>query len=214
MDETNNESLAATLAKYEIELAAEQIERLDAYSRLLWEVNETLNLTRHTDYERFVTRDLVDSIQLANLIEPEETVLDVGTGGGVPGIVISILRPDVTLTLCDSVAKKARAVAEIVAELELPIPVVHGSVQDILEDHGFHVLIARAVAPLSKMLKWLAPHWGNIGRLLAVKGSRWAEERGEARHFGLLKGLQLRRAATYETPGTDAENVILKIWSN
>jgi 16S rRNA (guanine527-N7)-methyltransferase len=214
LDDTNTDSLAATLAKYEIELAATQIERLEAYCRLLWEVNESLNLTRHTDYERFVTRDLIDSIQLANLIESEETVLDVGTGGGVPGIVISILRPDVTMTLCDSVAKKARAVAEIISRMELPIPVVHGSVQDILQDHGFHVLIARAVAPLSKLLKWLTPHWGNIGRLLALKGSRWAEERGEARHYGLLKGLQLRRAATYQTPGTDAENVVLKIWSD
>ena len=62
------------------------------------------------------------------------------------------------------------------------------------------------------MLKWFQPHWGSIGRLLSVKGPKWVEERGEARHRGLLQNVALRRAAVYTTPGTDAENVILKIW--
>jgi 16S rRNA (guanine527-N7)-methyltransferase len=72
--------------------------------------------------------------------------------------------------------------------------------------------VARAVAPLPKILTWLAPHWDAFDRLLIIKGPSWVEERAQARHHGQLHGLELRKAATYETPGTGAESVILKIW--
>ena len=65
--------------------SAPQIARLEAYCRLLWDWNSKLNLTRHTDFEKFVTRDLTDSLVFARFLGQGETVLDVGTGGGVPG---------------------------------------------------------------------------------------------------------------------------------
>jgi 16S rRNA G527 N7-methylase RsmG len=68
--------------------------QLDNYRRQLWAWNERLNLTRHTTLEKFVSRDVVDSHQLSNLLQRGERVLDVGTGGGVPGVVLAILRPD------------------------------------------------------------------------------------------------------------------------
>jgi 16S rRNA (guanine527-N7)-methyltransferase len=67
------------------------------------------------------------------------------------------------------------------------------------------------VAALAKILRWLEPHWNAFDRLLLIKGRKWVEERGEARHVGLLKKLELRKAATYLTPRTDAESVILSI---
>ncbi|MDP6723138.1 MAG: 16S rRNA (guanine(527)-N(7))-methyltransferase RsmG, partial [Pirellulaceae bacterium] len=60
--------------------------------------------------------------------------------------------------------------------------------------------------------KWLEPHWGSFGRLLAFKGPRWVAERGEARHLGFFNKLQLRLAVQYDMPGTDSKSVILKIW--
>jgi 16S rRNA (guanine527-N7)-methyltransferase len=82
----------------------------------------------------------------------------------------------------------------------------------VLEINTFDTLVARAVASLRKVLTWLAPHWDAFDRLLLVKGPAWVDERSEARHHGLLKGLELRKAATYLTPQTGAETVILKIW--
>ena len=73
---------------------------------------------------------MIDSVALAGLIRPEEEILDLGTGGGVPGILLAILRPDIQVALCDSVAKKANAVHEIINELELPIPVHHGMTEE------------------------------------------------------------------------------------
>src|SRR5438034_11828161 len=98
------DTLPAALARHGIELPDDQVAALDRYCKRLWDWNERLNLTRHTTYEKFVARDVVDSLQLANLLEPKERVLDVGTGGGVAGAVIAILRPDLKVSLCDSVA--------------------------------------------------------------------------------------------------------------
>ena len=77
-------------------------------AQLLWEWNEKINLTRHTDYEKFVGRDLVDSLAFAEFLEQGEKVLDVGSGGGVPGVVLAIVRPDLKISLSDSVGKKAK----------------------------------------------------------------------------------------------------------
>jgi 16S rRNA (guanine527-N7)-methyltransferase len=211
LNEPAADTLAAALARHQLQLPAEQIEQLDRYRQLLWEWNERMNLTRHTDFERFVSRDVLDSHQLAQLVSAGESVLDFGTGGGVPGVVVAILRPDVRVAVCDSVGKKAKAVEAIVKELGLDIPVYAVRAEQVLAKRRFDVLMARAVGSLADVLKWLAPHWNAIGRMLLVKGPKWVEERGEARHRGLLHGIALRVAATYPMPGTYSESVILKL---
>src|SRR5690242_6162996 len=101
-------SLADVLAKHRIELSAEQISLLARYCRLLWDWNAKINLTRHDDFEKFVARDVVDTLAIARHLGQSERVLDVGSGGGAPGIVLAIVRPDLTVALSESVAKKAR----------------------------------------------------------------------------------------------------------
>jgi 16S rRNA (guanine527-N7)-methyltransferase len=211
LDLDDADSLELALARYEISLAQPQIERLDRYCRLLWDWNEKLNLTRHTTWDKFVARDLVDSLQLSQLLEPGQEVLDVGTGGGVPGIVLAILREDVEVSLCESVQKKARAVQEMVGQLDLPCPVYAERAEKLLEDLRYDVLVARAVGPLWKMCKWFQNSWHEFGCLLAVKGPGWVEERAAARERGMLQQVKLRRVASYPMPGTDSESVILRI---
>jgi 16S rRNA (guanine527-N7)-methyltransferase len=117
----------------------------------------------------------------------------------------------VKVILCESVAKKAKAVAAIVQETGVSAEVHHARAETLLEHQGFDSLLIRAVAPLAKLLTWFNPHWTKIGRLLIIKGPSWVEERGEARHRGLFKGLQLRKRAAYPLSGTDSESVILEI---
>lgn len=205
------DSLAQSLSEHGIELPSEQVELLAKYAHLLWDWNEKINLTRHTTWDKFVSRDLVDSLWLEKFLDAGERVLDIGTGGGVPGIVLAIVRPDLEVALCDSVAKKARVAEDIVAKLELPIRVHHAAVQDVLKTQQFDSLVARAVAPISKILTWLEPHWDAFKQLLLVKGPAWLEERGEARHKGLLNDLSLRKLASYPLPGTESESVVLAI---
>jgi 16S rRNA (guanine527-N7)-methyltransferase len=208
---THGECLSARLAEHGIDLPAEQVELLDRYCRLLWQWNTRLNLTRHTDYEKFVSRDLVDSLVISKHLEPGERVLDVGTGGGVPGIVLAICRPELEMALCESVAKKARVVEQIVAEMGLSVPVYHRRAEDLLAERTFDTLVARAVAPLAKLLTWFRDRWGAFDRLLAVKGPQWLTERQEARQLNLLKDLQLRKLEAWPLPGTDSESVLLEI---
>jgi 16S rRNA (guanine527-N7)-methyltransferase len=211
VNDKTGDTLRDALERHAIELPDEQIEQLDRYCRALWSWNEKLNLTRHTDYEKFVARDVVDSLALEPFLDSGDRVLDVGTGGGVPGVVLAILRPDLEMALCDSVAKRAKAARAIVAEAGLDIAVHHAPVQELLEREQFDTLVVRAVAPLAKLLGWLAPHWDAFDRLLVIKGPAWIEERKQAHDAGLLRRLHLRKLASYPIPGTQSQSVVLSI---
>ncbi|CAL1151125.1 unnamed protein product [Cladocopium goreaui] len=208
-------SAFAAIQLHDLEIDEPSLEKLDAYRESLWSWNEKLNLTRHTTLEKFVARDLFDTLQLSALIDEGERVLDIGSGGGVPGLPLSVLRPDLDVSVCESVAKKANVLASMVETLSLPVTVYGERVEHLFEPEAgvapFETLIARAVAPLWKFMRWLRPQPDQWGRLLLIKGPSWVEERGEARHRGLMKGYQLRRVAEYTTPGSDAVSTVLSV---
>lgn len=208
-DESSN--LEEALQRHAIALDPECVAPLDAYREALWAWNEQLNLTRHTTFDKFVARDVADSLELAKLLGPRQRVLDVGTGGGVPGLILAICRPDLRVQVCESTQKKAKALQAMVSQLSLPVEVHACRAEELLELRTYDTLVARAVAPLPKLLYWFNLHWDAFDQLLLIKGRSWIDERSEARRLGFLKPLELRKAATYRTPGTDAESVILKL---
>ncbi len=164
------------------------------------------------DYRTFAARNVVDSLAFARALEPGERMLDVGTGGGVPGIVLAITRPDVAVELCESVGKKARVVQDIVRALGLKVPVHHARAEDLLAaGRKYDTLVLRAVARLDKLLTWFRPHWGRFRRMLVLKGPSWVEERKACRERQLLLDLDLRRLEAYVIPGTQAESVLLQL---
>jgi 16S rRNA (guanine527-N7)-methyltransferase len=93
----------------------------------------------------------------------------------------------------------------------LKTAVFHGPAQEALLKKRYDTLTVRAVAPLKKLLEWFKTHWNSFDRLLVLKGPAWVEERGEARHFGLMKNLALRKLKSYPLPGTESESVLLSI---
>jgi 16S rRNA (guanine527-N7)-methyltransferase len=205
-------AIAAACAAHGLDVPAGAVPGLAAYAASVWAWNERLNLTRHTDAERFVTRDVADAAAIAPHLAAGERVLDVGTGGGVPGVLLAILRPDLHVELCDSVGKRARAVEAIVKELGLSVP-VHAAAGQAVVQAGprYDTLVVRAVAPLLKLLGWFEPLCDRYGRLLVVKGPRWEEEKGEARHRGHVKRVTVRRIAGWPIRGSDNESVLLEI---
>lgn len=100
-------AIAAECAGLGLDVPAVAVPALSAYAASLWAWNERLNLTRHTDVETFVSRDVADAVAIVPHLARGERVLDVGTGGGVPGVLLSILRPDLRVELAESVAKKS-----------------------------------------------------------------------------------------------------------
>ena len=205
------DTLEDALTRHGFKLTKGKVNKIDKYCQLLWEKNTHLNLTRHTDYEKFVSRDIVDSLHLAELLTQGEHVLDVGTGGGVPGVVLAILRPDLKIELCDATGKKAIAVGEIVDALDLDLPVWHTKGEDLLKIHRFQTLVIRAVARIKKLMELFTPYWHAFDRMLLVKGPQWVGERGESRHFNQFGKAALRKLDSYEIPGTGVESVILQI---
>jgi len=145
-------------------------------------------------------------------LRQNEEVLDVGTGGGVPGLVLAILRPDLKIALCDSVAKKVRAVDDMLKQLGLEVDVFPFRAEELLEDTRYDALVIRAVGPLWKLLAGFKPHWHSFRRMLVIKGPKWTEELTEARRRGLMQNLQIKTAAEYAMPGADGKSVVLKIW--
>lgn len=209
-------TIAAECDRLGLVVAPDAMPRLAAYAASLWSWNERLNLTRHVDAEAFVSRDVADAAAIAPHLAHGERILDVGTGGGVPGVILAILRPDLQVELCDSVAKKARAVGEIVHAAGLAIPVHAAAAQAIVAGRPkgpgrFDTLVVRAVAPLGKLLGWFAPVIDSFGRMLVVKGPRWEEERDDARFRGLTKRITIRRLGSWPIRGRDHESVLLEV---
>ena len=206
--------LQQTAQGYGVNLTDEAAEKLEAYCRLLWDWNTKINLTRHSDFDKFAARDLVDCAVLSRHLEAGENVLDVGSGGGVPGLVLAVLRPDLNITVCESVGKKAMVLDDMVEKLRLPVACCHGRAEEVLQTNEvrFSTLTVRAVAKIKKLLGWFNPHWNQFDRLLLIKGPAWVEERAEARHFGTLgKSLALRKLEEYPLHGTDSQSVLLQI---
>jgi 16S rRNA (guanine527-N7)-methyltransferase len=198
---------------------------LAMYAAALWDWNTRLNLTRHTDVSRFVSRDVGDSLAILPHLEAAEHVLDFGTGGGVPGVILAILRPDLRVDLSESVGKRVKALRSILESIPLALPVHAAAGQLVISENlagRFDTVVIRGVAPLVKLLGWLEPLADRYGRLLLVKGPRWEEEKSEARHRGFGKRVTIRRIAAWpirararaeqvEPQGTDQESVLLEV---
>lgn len=197
--------------QYGLQITAEQSVVLAAYLQRLQFWNERLNLTRHDQPELFVTRDLLDSLRLAGHLPRGARVLDVGSGGGVPGLIVAILRPDLTVAVCDSVGKKASALQDIVSSLGLSVQVIGQRVQDVLQRQRFQIVTARAVGAIDRLLPWFQPLWLAGAEVLLIKGPRWQEELAEAQRSGVAKGRRIERIASWHTPGRDGESVLLRI---
>ena len=205
------DQLEVALEEIGLQIHTHQVAKLERYCQLLWTWNEQINLTRHTTYPKFAARDVLDSWELSQLLRPDERVLDVGSGGGVPGIPVAILRPDLDITLSESVQKKARALSDMIQRLELACGVHNGRAELLLTEKRFNTVMARGVGSLEKILGWFKTCWKSIGRILLVKGPKWIDERNLARHHGLLRKLELRCLRKYSMPGTDSQSVILEI---
>ncbi len=210
------EDLKEAIAKFGLTDAAElsdesRVNKMRQYVVLLWIKNEQMNLTRHTTWDQFVSRDLVDTLELSSLIPEGVLVLDVGSGGGVPGLLLAILRPDLKLTLTESVGKKAAALGEFASALELDVEIYNERAEMVLEDFRFDVTIARAVGPLIKICRWFQGHWPSVGRLLAIKGPKWPEELQQASEADLTDEIEVNKIREYPTPGTEWNSVCLEI---
>ena len=198
-------------------LSARQHDLLHRYLDLLLAANVTMNLTRITDRAAAEVQHVGDSLTLLALLPRDpHRLVDVGTGGGVPGIPLAIARPDAQVLLVESTKKKAAFLRSAVADLGLKnVTVSDARAEDVgrAEEHRerYDVAVARAVATLAWLAEWLLPLVKpKAGKVLAMKGAKAADELpAAARAIKLLNGAP-RLVHAVELPGTE-HRVIVEI---
>ena len=161
-----------------MQLTDRQIAQLRAFASAVRESPHNLLSARGLD--ELEDRHIAEGLGVASLLPRRpHAVLDLGTGGGFPGLVIAIVRPDLRVALLDATRKKVEFVADVDQSLGVPVEVVHGRAEEVVHsrpDMRADVVTARAVAPLDRLIPLGLPFLRPQGQLWALKGARWAEE--------------------------------------
>lgn len=180
------------------------LERLGAFLARLLEANRTMNLTAIRDLESAWTRHVLDALTLLPYLEGAATAIDVGAGGGVPGLPLAIVRPDIAWTLLEATGKKARFLEATARDLGLEnVTVVAERAETAGRAGAAHrerhdAVTARAVGPLPVLLELAVPLARVGGLVLAIKGARAEEEIVEAK--AALHALHAAVIAVDRTP--------------
>ena len=172
------------------------LDRFELYQRLLLEWNEKMNLTAITDPVEVAQKHFADSLAALPYLQPGTKVIDVGTGAGFPGVPLLILRPELQLTLADSLQKRLTFLDALLQELGLHAQLVHGRAEDLgqnrLYREQFDAALSRAVAGLPVLLELTTPFVKVGGAAIAYKGDA-AEELEKAKSAAFLLHVQLRQ---------------------
>jgi 16S rRNA (guanine527-N7)-methyltransferase len=197
--------LASGIAQMGLDVSRETQEKLLAYMALLQKWNKVYNLTAVREPSEMVTLHLLDSLSVLPFIKARN-LLDVGSGGGLPGIVVAIVKPDLQVTTIDTVQKKAIFMRQVKGELGLEnLDVVHARVESYQPKQKFEVIISRAFSELALFLK-LTKH------LLAENGS-WLAMKGQVPHAELeILDVNSKKIIPLNVAGLQAERhlVVLK----
>lgn len=169
--------LAEGIAEMKLDVSAAQQDKLMDYLALMSKWNGVYNLTSLRDPMQMVTHHLLDSLAAVPAFVDASNVLDVGAGGGLPGIVLAITKPGMKVSMIDTVHKKTAFLKQVKAELELSNVTVHTmKVQDLDVSDKFDVITSRAFADLSDFLNWSGHLLAEGGKFIALKGTAPAEE--------------------------------------
>ncbi|WP_342711489.1 16S rRNA (guanine(527)-N(7))-methyltransferase RsmG [Nocardioides exalbidus] len=154
------------------------------YTELLATEGVVRGLIGPREAPRLWDRHVLNSAVLAEAIPPAASVCDIGTGAGLPGLVLAIARPDLSVTLVEPLLRRTTFLEEVVAHLDLTcVEVVRGRAEELHGQRTFDVVTSRAVAPLERLLGWSMPLVSPSGALVAMKGQSIHDEIESSRGF-------------------------------
>jgi len=217
---TSLDELAALWRSCAPDLTDEQVAGLARYRDLLHERNQRVNLTAVRDYPGIERRLILESLRLLPALTMRaavgDRVLDIGTGGGLPGMVLAIARPDLGFTLMDATGKKVQFLADAVEAMGLAnVRPLHGRAEEIARDTGyrgqFRVAVARAVSSLPTLIELGLPFVALGGYLVLPKGIDLDEELRAAERAGALVGGRVVEASILPEAGSSVETRLVVI---
>ena len=208
--------LRAGLADLGLALQDAQIQRLLDYQALIQKWTRVYNLTAVRDANEMLTHHLLDSLAVVRPLQQQVDVLregdgvvdptrllDVGSGAGLPGVVLAICCPDLVVHCVDTVAKKAAFVQQVAASLRLPnLKGIHARVETLKD--AYPIISSRAFASLADFTQWSGQALAEGGIWMAMKGKHPAEEIA-----ALPAGVEVFHVEPLQVPGLDAERCIL-----
>ncbi|MCE3608345.1 16S rRNA (guanine(527)-N(7))-methyltransferase RsmG [Massilia sp. P8910] len=202
--------LANGIKELKLDLNEQQHGQLLDYLALLAKWNSVYNLTSVRDPMQMVTHHALDSLAAVSAFEGATSVLDVGAGGGLPGIVLAIARPSMKVALIDTVHKKTAFLTQVKAELGLANVTVHTArVEQLQVPHKFDVITSRAFADLSDFVNWSGHLLAEGGKFIALKGTAPADEQQR-----LPSDWKVSELRPIQVPGLQAERHLVFIEKN
>lgn len=210
--------LTEAATQYGITLSDSQLTSFTRYFELLVEWNEKMNLTAITASQEVAVKHIIDSLSCynENYFPPGCKVIDVGTGAGFPGIPLKIYRPDISLTLLDSLNKRVNFLQHVVQELALDnVVTIHARAEEGARKQelreAYQVALSRAVARLNVLCELCLPFVKTGGNFIALKGAQYEEELQEASRAITLLGGQVAQVTPVALPGIEDKRAVLYI---
>ncbi|MDD6415930.1 MAG: 16S rRNA (guanine(527)-N(7))-methyltransferase RsmG [Lactobacillus sp.] len=216
----NPELFATTLSNHNLKLSAKQEQQFKTYFKELITVNEHVNLTRITEEDEVYLKHFYDSLTPLLLVPEVFTegakVCDVGAGAGFPSLPIKILRPDLRLTIVDSLGKRLKFLQELLDKLEISgVELVHGRAEDVGQNPAyreqFDLVTARAVARMSVLSEYCLPLAKTGGKFVALKGPKAASELADAKKALDTLGGKVSFSQEFTLAGTEEERTIVVV---
>lgn len=211
------EIIKSAIADYKIQLNEVQLEQLKQYYKLLTQWNEKINLTAITDEQGVAVKHFADSLALLNYVDiPENsTLIDVGTGAGFPGIVLKIARPDIKLTLLDSLQKRLNFLDTVLFELSLYAKLIHSRAEDGGQNidlrESFDFVVSRAVARLNVLAEYCLPYARLSGSFVAMKGPDAENEIADGKKAIQTLGGKIKNIHSFSLLLNGGERTIIEI---
>ena len=208
------EEFIKEVEKLGFKVTDKELSQLDTIYKTLIDTNKTMNLTRITDKENVYLKHFYDSLTLAKVydLNKSQTLCDIGTGAGFPGLVLKIFYPNLDITLVDSLQKRVNYLNKLIEKLNLKgIKAYHNRAEDLIKERKkFDIVTARAVANLSKLLLWTMPLINKNGSFLAMKGNV-EEELNLAKDIMKKNNWYVNKKEVFHLPNKEDIRTILEI---